>query len=84
MGIGFFEVVALAIIASFFTKWFSIWTQSRQGNPGNAKIQALERRIQELEAHQNVKAIEERVHTLEEIVVSNEFELKKKLHELDS
>ncbi len=80
--IGPFEVGAIAIIGAFLTKMFSIWTE-KQGGACQAKIHELEHRIQELEAHQNVEALEERVEILEGIVVSDEFEVKNRLHELN-
>ena len=84
---GPFEIAAIAIVGAFFTKIVTTWMKTNQGNVGsNTKIQDLERRIQALEAQQEVtgmKALQERVHVLEEIVTTDEFELQKKFHQLE-
>ena len=85
---GPFEIAAIAIIGAFVTKIVTTWMKTNQGNVGssNTKVQDLERRIQALEAQQEVtgmKALQERVHVLEEIVTTDEFELQKKFHQLE-
>ena len=44
---------------------------------------SLRRRIQALEAQRDVHALQERVHVLEEIVTTEDFELKKKFRQLE-
>ena len=84
---GPFEIAAIAIIGAFFTKIVTTWMKTNKGNVGsNTKIQDLEHRIQALEAQQEVigmKALQERVHVLEEIVTTDEFELQKKFRQLE-
>ena len=80
---GPFEVAALFVIGITFSRCFSAWTAAKKGNVDHEKIRELEQRIHELEAAQTVKALQERVQTLEEIVVSEEFELKKKFRQLE-
>lgn len=79
---GPFEVAALAIVVWGITEIISKRAKLQKG-VGHAKIQELERRVRELEAHQNVKALEERVHSLENIVTTDEFELKEKFKHLE-
>ncbi|GAK55913.1 hypothetical protein U27_02874 [Candidatus Vecturithrix granuli] len=80
---GPFEVAALGISGWIITRCFSTWTKAKQG--GNAaKLQELERRIQELEAREPMKALQERVQTLEDIVVADDLDLKKKFRHLDT
>ena len=81
---GPFEIAAIAIVGAFVTKVYGIWLRSRNQSSGRTKVPELERRIEALEAQQNVKALQERVHVLEEIVTTNEFDLQKKFRELES
>ena len=85
---GVFEVGALAIVGWIVTNSFSSWSKAKQAQPNAEhlqKIAELERRIQQLESGQspqNMKALQERVQTLEAIVVSDDFELRKKFRQL--
>jgi hypothetical protein len=79
---GPFEIAAIAIIGGFLTKIYTERIRANKGNFSNTKIQELEQRIQALESHQDVKALQERIHVLETIVTTNEFDLQKKFHEL--
>ena len=78
---GPFEIAAIAIIGSFVTKIINTWLKTR-GSEGSVKIRELEQRLQALEAQPPVKALQERVNTLEAIVTSDEFELHKKFQQL--
>ena len=78
---GPFEIAAIAIIGSFVTKIINTWLKTR-GSEGSVKIRELEQRLQALEAQTPVKALQERVNTLEAIVTSDEFELHKKFQQL--
>lgn len=81
---GPFVIAAIAIIGAFTVKIATTWMKTNQGNAASTKkIQELESRIQALEAQQDVKALQERVHVLEEIVTTDEFELKRKFRELE-
>ena len=83
---GPFEIAAIAIIGGFITEIVTAWMKTNQGDVGNSKIQEMERRIQALEAQQDVKgmkALQERMHVLEEIVTTEEFELQKKFSKLE-
>jgi hypothetical protein len=79
---GPFEIAAIAIIGGFITKIYTERIRAGKGNVSNIKIQELEQRVQALESHQDVKALSERVHVLETIVTTNEFDLQKKFREL--
>ena len=83
---GPFEIAAIAIIGGFITKIVTTRMKTK-GNVESTKVQELERRIQALEARQgqevNVKALQERVHVLEDIVTTGEFELQKKFRQLE-
>lgn len=80
---GFYEIAALAILGWIITECLSKWTKTKQG--GNVeKLQELERRIQELEAREPMKALQERVQNLEDIVVADDLELKKKFRRLET
>lgn len=81
---GPFEIAAIAIVGGFIVKITSTWMKTRAENPGaSAKIQELERRIQALEAGGGAKALESRVHVLEEIVTTDDFELQQKFRQLE-
>lgn len=79
---GPFEVAALAILGWIITRSFSTWTKAKQGDNAE-KLRELEQRIQELETREPMKALQERVQTLEDIVVEDDMELKKKFRQLD-
>jgi hypothetical protein len=79
---GPFEIAAIAIIGGFITKIYTERIRADKGNVSNIKIQELEQRVQALESHQDVKSLSERVHVLETIVTTNEFDLQKKFREL--
>ena len=82
---GPFEIAAIAIIGGFIIKGYTAWLNSNRGGGGNnKKVQELERRIEALESQQNVKALQERVNILEEIVTTDEFELQKKFRRLEA
>ena len=84
--IGPFEIAAIAIVGSFVTKIINTWVKTR-GSAGGGKIQELERRIQALEsgerAPKGLKGLQERVHVLEEIVTTDDFELRQKFRQLE-
>jgi hypothetical protein len=82
---GPFEIVAIAIVGSFIVKIVTTWMHTHQGNTSgaNAKIKELEHRIQQLESGQGAKALEERVHVLEEIVTTDDFDLQQKFRQLE-
>ena len=80
---GPFEVAAIAIIGAFATRIVTAWISANKRTGGGPNIQDLERRIQALEAQQDVQALQERVHVLEEIVTTEDFELQRKFHQLE-
>ncbi len=73
--IGPFEVAALAIVAGIISKWFKA-----KGRASQSQLKELEQRIQALEAQQAVKDLQKRIGVLEEIFVTEDFELQRKLH----
>lgn len=82
---GPFEIAAIAIIGGFIVKIVTTWMHTHQGNTSgaNVKIKELEHRIQQLEAGQGAKALEERIHVLEEIVTTDDFDLQQKFRQLE-
>ena len=81
---GPFLVAIVAIIAVFGSKVLNTWLRTNRGGAAaQQKIQELERRIQALEVRQPAKALEERVHVLEEIVTTDDFELQQKFRQLE-
>jgi hypothetical protein len=79
-------VIAIVIIGGSITK-IATTQMKTKGVADSAKIQELERRIQALETQPgpnvNVKALQERVHVLEDIVTADDFELQKKFRQLE-
>jgi predicted nucleic acid-binding protein len=81
---GPFIVAVVALIAVFGSKVLNNWIHATRGNAASQqKIQELERRLQALESRPPMKALEERVHVLEEIVTTDEFELQQKFRQLE-
>jgi hypothetical protein len=81
---GPFEIAAIAIVGSFIVKIVDTWMKTRGENSGAQKrILELERRIQALESGQSTKALESRLHVLEEIVTTDDFELQQKFKQLE-
>ncbi len=81
---GPFELAAIIIITVFGSKTLIAWLNTRRGDSASqARIQELERRILALESGQNSNALESRIHVLEEIVTTDEFELQQKFRQLE-
>lgn len=81
---GPFIVAIVALIAVFGSKVLNNWIHATRGNAASQqKIQELERRLQALESRPPMKALEERVHVLEEIVTTDDFELQQKFRQLE-
>ena len=81
---GPFEIAAIAIVGSFIVKIVDTWIKTRGASSGEQKkILELERRVQALESGQGAKALEARLHVLEEIVTTDEFELQQKFKQLE-
>ena len=81
---GPFELAAIIIITVFGSKTLTAWLTTRRGNSASQKkIQDLEGRIQALESGHSVNALESRLHVLEEIVTTDEFELQQKFRQLE-
>jgi hypothetical protein len=86
---GPFEVAALAIIAVFGSRIITTWLQAnRGGTAAQQKIQEWEHRLQALEGIQQnpkgLQGLQERVHVLEEIVTTDDFELRQKFRQLEA
>jgi hypothetical protein len=80
---GPFEVAAIALIGAFITRIVTTRMKTNPGTGGSPKIQELEHRIQALEAQRDIQALQERVHVLEEIVTTEDFELQQKFRQLE-
>ena len=80
---GPFEIAALAIIGGFATRIITTWLHANKGNASQQKIQELEQRIAQLESRPALTAgVQERLKVLEDIVVSDDFELQRKFRQL--
>lgn len=85
---GPFEIAAIALIAVFGSRIINTWLKTRAGGAGaNQKIRQLEQRIQALESFQQdpkgLTGLQERVHVLEGIVTTDDFELQQKFRQLE-
>lgn len=83
---GVFEFLVIAVVFGTLSEVVKTWMKTRQSQ-GSPQMQDLERRIQALEAQQQelktLQALPERVHVLESIVTTDEFELQRKFRELE-
>ena len=80
---GPFEIAAIAIIGGFATRIITTWLHANKGNASQQKIQELEQRIAQLESRPALTAgVQERLKVLEDIVVSDDFELQRKFRQL--
>lgn len=80
---GPFEIAAIAIIGGFATRIITTWLRANKGNASQQKIQELEQRIAQLESRPALTAgVQERLKVLEDIVVSDDFELQRKFRQL--
>lgn len=82
---GVFEFLVIAVVFGSMTKIMTTFLKKREGS--DPRIPELERRIQQLEAQQQelkaLQALPERVHVLESIVTTDEFELQRKFRQLE-
>ena len=76
---GLFEFLALAVVIEATAKVISRWLKTKEGVT-HKQVQALEQRIQVLETQQ-VKDLQKRMGVLEEIFVTEDFELQRKLRQ---
>jgi hypothetical protein len=83
---GVFEFLVVAVVFGTLSQVVTTWMRTRHSQ-GGQQVQDLERRIQALEAQQQelkaLQALPERVHVLESIVTTDEFELQRKFRELE-
>jgi len=75
---GFFEFLAIAVVIQAFAKVISRWLKTKEGVT-QTQVQELVQRIQVLEAKQEVKDLQKRMGVLEEIFVTEDFDLQRKL-----
>ena len=66
------------LIYSIWSKWLDI----KHGKLNQKQLEELEQRIRKLEAQEEVK-VEKRLAALEEIVVSDDFDVRLKMKALD-
>jgi hypothetical protein len=74
---GFFEFLAIVVVIEATAKVISRWLKTKEGVT-QKRVQELEQRIQVLAA-QEVKDLQKRMSVLEEIFVTEDFELQRKL-----
>jgi hypothetical protein len=75
---GFFEFLAIVVVIEASAKVISRWLKTKEGVT-QAQVQELGQRIQVLEAKQEVKDLQKRMSVLEEIFVTEDFDLQRKL-----
>jgi len=76
---GLFEFLAITVVIASTAKVISRWLKTKEGVT-HKQVQALEQRIQVLETQQ-VKDLQKRMGVLEEIFVTEDFELQRKLRQ---
>ena len=80
---GVFEFLVIAVVVQGTSRIIVRWLRTRDG-VSQRQIKALEQRLQILEA-QHVKDLQKRIGVLEEIFVTEDIELKRKIrHALSS
>jgi Trp operon repressor len=77
---GVFEVIAIVVVVESTAKVISRWLKTKEGVT-QKQVQELAQRIQVLEAPQEVKDLQKRMSVLEEIFVTEDFELQRKLRD---
>jgi len=81
---GVFELIAIVVVVESTAKVISRWLKTKEGTT-QKQVQELEQRIKSLEAQQAVKDLQKRMSILEEIFVTEDFDLQRKLrHALGS
>ena len=75
---GVFEVIAIVVVVESTAKVISRWLKTKEGVT-QKQVQELAQRIQVLEAKQEVKDLQKRMGVLEEIFVTEDFDLQRKL-----
>ena len=75
---GFFEFLAIVVVIEATAKVMSRWLKTKEGVT-QKQVQELEQRIKVLEAQQEVKDLQKRMGVLEEVFVTEDFELQRKL-----
>jgi hypothetical protein len=75
---GFFEFLAIVVVIEASAKVISRWLKTKEGVT-QKQVQELGQRIQVLEAKQEVKDLQKRMGILEEIFVTEDFDLQRKL-----
>jgi len=75
---GFFEFLAIVVVIEATAKVLSRWLKTKEGVT-QKQVQELAQRIQVLEAKQEVKDLQKRMGVLEEIFVTEDFDLQRKL-----
>ena len=75
---GFFEFLAIVVVIEASAKVISRWLKTKEGVT-QKQVQELVQRIHVLEAKQEVKDLQKRMGILEEIFVTEDFDLQRKL-----
>ena len=75
---GVFEVIAIVVVVESTAKVISRWLKTKEGVT-QKQVQELAQRIQVLEARQEVKDLQKRMSILEEIFVTEDFDVQRKL-----
>ena len=75
---GVFEVIAIVVVVESTAKVISRWLKTKEGTT-QKQVQELEQRIKILAAKQEIKDFQKRIGVLEEIFVTEDFDLQRKL-----
>jgi len=75
---GFFEFLAIVVVIEATAKVISRWLKTKEGVT-QKQVQELVQRIQVLEAKREVKDLQKRMSVLEEIFVTEDFDVQRKL-----
>ena len=75
---GVFEFIAIVVVVESTAKVISRWLKTKEGVT-QKQVQELEQRIKILEAQPEVKDLQKRMGVLEEIFVTEDFDLQRKL-----
>src|SRR5262249_40397240 len=75
---GFVEYLAIVVVIEATAKVISRWLKTKEGVT-QKQVQELTQRIQVLEARQEMKDLQKRMGILEEIFVTEDFDVQRKL-----
>jgi len=78
---GLYAFISIAVISSFALKAWKTWIKYKERSL--EQLGAIEQRLIKIESSSKQKELEARIIHLEDIITSDEHELKRKFRELD-